>query len=164
MRSTINNPNHTYPHVYVSVPAMSESVCLSMWLLLLLTSCLNNFYNAFPYGWVLFKINTYIKIGKSYCIVLIYCACKCLLCCLCCLPHSNPTSPLSILLRLYRDSMKQSLPNCQSFRACLSGRNPHLSACVYGVVWRVKFKCKLRINRYTPHIKNRHQEYGLKMV
>lgn len=71
---------------------LSLSVCLSLWmLLLLLTSCLNNFYNAFPYGWVPFKINTYIKIGKSYCIVLIYCACKCLLCCLCCLPHSNPT-------------------------------------------------------------------------
>lgn len=37
----------------------------------------------------------------------------------------------SILLRLHPDSMKQSLPNCQSFRACLSGWNSHFSACVF---------------------------------
>lgn len=41
-------------------------------------------------------------------------------------------SPIaSILLRLHPDSMKQSLPNCQSFRACLSGWNSHFSACVF---------------------------------
>lgn len=65
-------------------------------------------------------------------------------------------SPIaSILLRLHPDSMKQSLPNCQSFRACLSGWNSHFSACVFmGLCeeWNLNVNSVLMGIRYTLKI------------
>lgn len=65
-------------------------------------------------------------------------------------------SPIaSILLRLHPDSMKQSLPNCQSFRACLSGLNSHFSACVFmGLCeeWNLNVNSVLMGKRHTLKI------------